>query len=107
MVARPVAVGSANLGGALGAIGGTLACLLCLAAIGALGLFACVIALAVYTSKYENFYFYELIEFFLGKFLNAYKTANLINGGPGQPEIGFVLLFASLFYAIVCRMQRN
>lgn len=44
--------GAGALGGALGAIGGTLGCLLCLAAIGALGLFACVIAITAYASKY-------------------------------------------------------
>ncbi|CAF1180084.1 unnamed protein product [Rotaria magnacalcarata] len=83
--------GSAALSGALGALGGTLGCLLCLAAIGALGLFACCIALAAYAKK----------------FLNAYKQAELISGADGQIQIGFMLLFASLFYTIVCRIQRS
>ncbi|CAF1252323.1 unnamed protein product [Adineta steineri] len=86
---RPAASG-AGLGGALGAIGGTLGCLLCLAAIGALGLFACLIAITAYAKQ----------------FLDAYKRVEGISGAYGQAQVGLVLLFASLFYTIVCRMQR-
>jgi hypothetical protein len=46
-----------------------------------------------------NFYFLE-------QFLNKYKTVNGINGSE-QLQIASILLFASLFYAIVCRMQRS
>ncbi|CAF3352452.1 unnamed protein product [Rotaria socialis] len=82
---------SGALAGALGALGGTLGCLLCLAAIGALGLFACVIALAAYAKQ----------------FLTQYKKAEGINGGLVQAQIGLSLLFASLFYTIIFRIQRN
>ncbi|CAF3307827.1 unnamed protein product [Rotaria sp. Silwood2] len=86
-----VGAGASVLGGALGALGGTLGCLLCLSAIAALGLFSCVVALTAYAKQ----------------FLDAYKTVEGISGGAEQLHIGFILLFTSLFYIIVCRMQRN
>ncbi|CAF1302037.1 unnamed protein product [Rotaria magnacalcarata] len=82
---------SGAMAGALGALGGTLGCLLCLAAIGALGLFACVIALAAYAKQ----------------FLTQYKKIEDISGGLVQAQIGLSLLFVSLFYTIICRIQRN
>lgn len=100
-IARPVygaapvagatsAAGAGALGGALGALGGTLGCLLCLAAIGALGLFACVIAITAYTKQ----------------FLDAFERANNINGA-GQLHLGLTLVIASLFYALISRLQRS
>ena len=84
--------GASALGGALGALGGTLGCLLCLAAIGALGLFSCVVALTAYAKQ----------------FLDKYKQLYGLNSGAdGQLQLGVMLLFASLFYTIVCRMQRS
>jgi len=84
--------GAGALGGALGALGGTLGCLLCLAAIGALGLFSCVVAITAYTKQY------------LDRFKQVYPgTGN----GAGQMEIATFVLFASLFYSIICRMQRS
>ncbi|CAF0764034.1 unnamed protein product [Adineta steineri] len=95
MVARPIrpvatGAGSAGLGGALGAIGGTLGCLLCLAAIGALGLFACLIAITAYAKQ----------------FLDAYKRVEGISG-VGRMDVGVILLFASLFYTLICRIKRS
>ncbi|UJR31430.1 hypothetical protein I4U23_018923 [Adineta vaga] len=85
------AAGGAALGGALGAIGGTLGCLLCLAAIGALGLFSCVVAITAYTKQ----------------FLDEFKRVEGVSGAFVQAQIGFVLLFTSLFYTLISRMQRN
>ncbi|CAF1336462.1 unnamed protein product [Rotaria sordida] len=82
--------GAAAIGGVLGALGGTLGCLLCLSAIAALGLFACVVALTAYARR----------------FLDAYRTVEGLNAAHAQFQIGFTLLLASLFYIIVCRMQR-
>ena len=82
--------GGALLGGALGALGGTLGCLLLLAAIGALGLFSCIVAITAYAKQ----------------FLDNYKTVEGLNGA-GQTQIAFMLLFASLVYTIICRIQRS
>jgi hypothetical protein len=46
-----------SLGAALGPVGGLLACACCLIIIAIWGLFATTIALAVYTSK-KNFFFF-------------------------------------------------
>ncbi|CAF2678352.1 unnamed protein product [Rotaria sp. Silwood2] len=83
-------VGGAALGGALGALGGTLGCLLCLSAIAALGLFSCVVAITAYAKQ----------------FLDSYRQVEGLNSALGQAQMGFMLLLASLFYIIVCRMQR-
>ncbi|UJR15249.1 hypothetical protein I4U23_002204 [Adineta vaga] len=59
-------------------------------AIGALGLFACVIAITAYTKQ----------------FLDEFKRVEGVSG-VGQLETGVVILLASLFYTMFCRIQRS
>lgn len=103
------------LTGALGALGGTLGCLLCLSAIGALGLFACVIALTAYTSMVYNFLSPSKINcllivfffFFVEDFLDNYKKVAGLSAARPEQQIALITLFASLMYAVVCRLQRS
>lgn len=42
----------------------------------------------------------------LEQFLDAFQRVNGLSGASGM-QVGLVILLASLFYTILCRMQRS